>query len=61
MTVCIPVASPYFDDLHVGAVFDETPAVTLTDGHAALHEAVFGDRLRLPLGAELSRIVTGPK
>ncbi len=35
------------------------PAVTLTAGHAAFHEAAFGDRLRLPLDAELCRAVTG--
>jgi acyl dehydratase len=33
--------------------------VTLGSGHAALHEAVFGDRLRLPLDAQLTREVTG--
>lgn len=55
----IEIGSPWFEDLHRGQVFDEAPAVTLTEGHAALHQAVFGDRLRLPLDAELSRAVTG--
>jgi acyl dehydratase len=53
------VGPPWFEDLARGQVFDESPAVTLTSGHLALHEAVFGDRLRLPLDAELSRAVTG--
>lgn len=55
----IRVGSPYFEELAVGQVFDDAPAVTLSSGHAVLHEAVFGDRLRLPLDAELSREVTG--
>jgi 2-methylfumaryl-CoA hydratase len=40
-------------------VFDDAPALTLTSGHAALHQALTGDRLRLALDAELSRAVTG--
>lgn len=52
-------SSPYFDELQVGQVFDEAPAMTLTAGAAALHQAILGDRLRLPLDAELSRVVTG--
>ena len=55
----IVVGSPYFEDLKVGQVFDAAPAVTLTDGHAALHAAQFGDRLRLPLDASLCQRVTG--
>lgn len=51
--------APYFDDLHVGQVFDAAPAMTLTPGSAALHQAILGDRLRLPLDGELSRVVTG--
>lgn len=50
---------PYFEDLRVGQVFDGAPAMTLTDGRAAGHQAITGDRLRLPLDAELSRRVTG--
>ncbi|ORV54125.1 acyl dehydratase [Mycolicibacter engbaekii] len=52
-------SGPYFDDLQVGQVFDAAPAMTLTAGAAALHQAILGDRLRLPLDAELSRAVTG--
>ncbi len=55
----IVVGSPYFEDLKVGQVFDSAPAVTLTDGYAALHAAQFGDRLRLPLDASLCERVTG--
>lgn len=57
----IHVAGPYFEDLEVGQVFDEAPGVTLTPGHAALHQALFGDRLRLALDATLSEAVTGNK
>jgi acyl dehydratase len=52
-------AGPYFDDLRVGQVFDTAPSMTLTSGAAATHQAILGDRLRLPLDAELSRAVTG--
>lgn len=55
----IPVGGPWFEDLTVGQTVADTPAVTLTDGHAALHLATFGDRLRLPLDQSLSRAVTG--
>jgi len=51
--------APYFDELDVGQVFDAAPAMTLTPGSAALHQAILGDRMRLPLDAELSRMVTG--
>ena len=38
---------------------EAAPALTLTDGHAAIHQSVVGDRLRLALDADLSRAVTG--
>ena len=50
---------PYFDDLHVGQVFDAAPSMTLTAGIAATHQSIIGDRLRLALDAELSAAVTG--
>jgi acyl dehydratase len=50
---------PYFDDLRVGQVFDWAPAMTLTSGAAAVHQSIVGDRMRLPLDAGLSRLVTG--
>lgn len=50
---------PFFEDLEVGQVVKNAPAQTLTEGSAALHTAIVGDRLRLPLDTELSRSVTG--
>ncbi|MHB8657676.1 MAG: MaoC family dehydratase [Solirubrobacteraceae bacterium] len=55
----ILVGGPHFEDFELGQLFDDAPALTLTSGHAALHQALVGDRLRLPLDAELSRLVTG--
>ncbi len=55
----VRIGGPYFEDFAVGDVFDDAPALTITSGHAALHQALTGDRLRLPLDAELSRAVTG--
>jgi 2-methylfumaryl-CoA hydratase len=51
--------SPYFEDFTVGDEFNEVPSVTLTDGHAAIHQALFGDRSLLPLDFELCHKVTG--
>jgi acyl dehydratase len=53
------VAGPWFEDLHVGQVFDQAPAVTLTGGLAAVHQAILADRLRLPLDHHLSTAVAG--
>ncbi|MDV6211566.1 MaoC family dehydratase [Rhodococcus erythropolis] len=53
------VGGPYFDELTHGQIFDEAPAVTLTSGLAASHQAILGDRMRLPLDAHLSSSVTG--
>lgn len=50
---------PFFDDLHVGQVYDTAPAMTLTPGAAAVHQSILGDRLLLPLDAELTTAVTG--
>ena len=50
---------PYFDQVHTGQVFAGAPAMTLTPGLAAVHQSILGDRLRLPLDAELSAAVTG--
>ena len=52
------VAAPFFDDLERGATFT-APGVTLTEGHAALHQAIVGDRLRLALDADLYQAVSG--
>src|ERR1700730_13729028 len=50
---------PYFDDLAVGDCFDWAPAMTLSAGMAAAHQAIVGDRLRLSLDADLCAAVTG--
>jgi acyl dehydratase len=50
---------PYFDELEIGRRFDDAPALTLTEGHAAQHQAILGDRLWLPLSAPLSEAVAG--
>ncbi|MCJ0905398.1 MaoC family dehydratase [Rhodococcus sp. ARC_M6] len=53
------VGGPYFNELAHGQIFDEAPAVTLTSGLAAAHQAILGDRLRLSLDSHLSTAVTG--
>lgn len=58
MTQAVEIGGPYFEDLVPGQVF-EAPAVTLTSGHAALYQAITGDRLRLPLDSHTSHRVTG--
>lgn len=50
---------PYFEDLQVGDIIDSAPALTLTEGNAAVHASITGDRMRLALDAALSRRVTG--
>jgi acyl dehydratase len=52
------IAGPWFEDFHRGLEFD-APAVTLTEGLAGLHQALFGDRLRLPLDHHASRAISG--
>ncbi|MAU83325.1 MULTISPECIES: MaoC family dehydratase [Gordonia] len=59
MTRVVAVGGPYFDDLAVGQRFDDAPSVTITDGMAAAHQAILGDRMRLSLDTELARRVTG--
>ena len=54
----IKVDGPYFEDFTNGQVF-AAPSITVTDGHAAMYSALFGDRMRLPLDRHLSRRVTG--
>jgi acyl dehydratase len=53
------VAGPYYEDLQVGQVFAAAPGLTLTDGHAALHQAIVGDRLLLALDGDLAARVVG--
>src|SRR5579883_598873 len=52
-------AGPYFEDLEIGPFPGIAPAVTLTEGLAAMHQAIVGERTRLALDAELSRRVAG--
>lgn len=59
-TSAIPAGQgPFFEDLAVGQEFTRAPAVTLTDGLAAAHQAIVGDRLALALDHALSREITG--
>jgi acyl dehydratase len=51
--------APYFEDLVVGQLERAAPAVTLTSGMAAVHQAIVGDRLRLALDARLASQVLG--
>lgn len=53
------VRGPYADELEVGQVFDDAPALTLTEGVAATHRGIVGNRLRLTLDTELAGRVTG--
>lgn len=55
----IPIGGPYFEDFSLGQVIDDAPAMTLTSGLAALHQAISGDRLRLALDHDLSTATTG--
>lgn len=60
MTEPVTICGPYFEDFTPGLEFD-APAATLTEGFAALHQALFGDRLRLPLDhAGSARITQHP-
>jgi len=52
-------AGPFFEELETGQVEGGAPALTLTDGHAAVHQAIVGDRLRLALDGALSAQVLG--
>jgi acyl dehydratase len=53
------VGGPWFEDFSPGDVFADAPGLTLTPGHAAVHQAVAGDRLSLSLDAALAEEVTG--
>ncbi|MCU0758220.1 MAG: MaoC family dehydratase [Steroidobacteraceae bacterium] len=54
----LDIGGPWFEDFHQGLEFD-APAVTLTEGMAAQYQALFGDRLRLPLDHHASRAIVG--
>jgi len=52
---------PWFEELRVGDVFDKAPPHTLTPGRQAVHQAIVGDRLLLPLSdATATRVAGGP-
>jgi acyl dehydratase len=51
--------APWFEELQVGQVDRSAPSVTLTDGMAAVHQAILGDRLALALDGELAARVLG--
>ncbi|MBT5203619.1 MAG: acyl dehydratase [Gammaproteobacteria bacterium] len=55
MTVYVP----FFEDFSVGDDLSDVPAITVTEGMAAIHQALFGDRSKLSLDVELCRKVTG--
>jgi acyl dehydratase len=54
----IVIDGPYFEDFTRGQAFS-APSVTLTEGYAAMYQAITADRMRLPLDHHLSRRVTG--
>lgn len=58
MSDATEVGPPFFDDLAIGDVFG-APGLTVSAGHAAMHQAIVGDRLRLALDAPLFEAVTG--
>ena len=60
VAVGTPAQAPWFEDLRVGLLFSAAPSLTLTEGHAALHQAIAGDRLRLALDHTLATAVLGP-
>ncbi|HLZ36718.1 MAG TPA: MaoC family dehydratase [Mycobacteriales bacterium] len=53
------VGGPWFEDLAVGQRSSDAPALTVTAGHAAVHQTIVGERFRLALDAGLCRTVTG--
>lgn len=52
------VGGPFFEDLRTGDALG-APALTLTDGHVALHQALLGDRTSATLDHRLARTVFG--
>ncbi len=50
---------PFFEDLALGQIERGAPAVTLTEGMAAAHQAILGDRLALALDRPLAQEVLG--
>jgi acyl dehydratase len=48
------IAGPWFEDFKIGDCFADAPSVTVTEAYAAIHQSLFGDRMRLPIDHELS-------
>jgi acyl dehydratase len=59
MNMAVIDASESFFKERSGELEITAPGVTLTEGHAALYQAFFSDRLRLPLDRLTSKAVTG--
>jgi acyl dehydratase len=57
-TAAVDIGGPHFEDLHIGDRLG-APGLTLTAGHAALHQAVLGDRTAATLDHALARAVFG--
>lgn len=55
----IEIGGPYFEDFQVGKFLEEAPSMTITQGHAVFHQALFADRLRLPLDHHLTQAISG--
>ncbi|WP_093574072.1 acyl dehydratase [Amycolatopsis rubida] len=55
----VAAQGPFFEQLAVGQVFDTAPSVALSNGHAVTHQAIVGDRLRLPPDDRLAAAVVG--
>jgi acyl dehydratase len=55
----VTVRGPAFEDLSPGQLFDTAPPVTLTDGLAAAHQAIVGERSWLGLSRPLAAEVLG--
>lgn len=53
------VSGPYFDELAVGDTLPASPAVTLTEGLQAAHDAIVGNRVRLSRDHHLAQKVAG--
>ena len=51
--------APWFEDFTIGDNFSQVPAITITEAYTAIHQAIFADRLILPLNHPLSSSVTG--
>lgn len=53
------MSAPYYDELQRGQAFTGAPPITLTEGLAAVHHSIVGNRLMISLERDLARAVTG--